>query len=110
MYTHHTLPLTICPHWLSSAGRAVLSCILALGFVRSVDAQEIGFVFASNDDQKIQAFAARGVPVDLMSTGITYVRLEPEGRSIELFRETAAPVLVRTYDSLQTDTELGRHP
>jgi hypothetical protein len=80
--------------------------VVTLAFATPSIAQEHSFVYASNDDAKIQAFASRGVPVDLMSNGITSLRLEPDGRSIEIFRETASPTLVRTFDSLQANTGL----
>jgi len=73
--------------------------------VQTSNGQEIGFVFASDNDQRVQAFARRGVAIDVLSD-MNHIRIEADNRSLEVFREVAPPVLVRTYDSLQVGSML----
>lgn len=83
----------------------ILAVVLSVGPPRMVYAQEVGFIFASNSDDRTQAFAGRGLAIDIMSD-ITYIGLEETDRTVEIFKEVAPDVLVRTYDSLQPGTSL----
>lgn len=68
--------------------------------VRRTSAQDVGLIYATNDDAKTQAFARRGLAID-MASPVPYMSIDTTNRSAEVFREVAPEVLVRTYDSLQ---------